>query len=131
MQDYTNSRYRYMLFKGNSYRRYIPEEEGQTVKQNAFEPFINDTPAHGTYGGLLFNPKWRVRREQILQRDSNKCLICKGSVRLQVHHRQYQFVVRENKFKLPWDYSEHLLITLCESCHNRGHSKYKVPIVHI
>jgi hypothetical protein len=48
-----------------------------------------------------------------------------------VHHRQYHYVVRINKFKAPWDYPDHLLISLCESCHGRGHSKFKIPIISI
>jgi hypothetical protein len=50
---------------------------------------------------------------------------------LQVHHRQYHFIVSQQKFRLPWEYPNHLLITLCESCHNRGHNKYKVPTINI
>lgn len=129
MNDPTQSRYRHLAFKSNTqYRRFLQAEE--TLKQNVLETNIDDIPAHGTYGALLFRAEWRAKREEILKRDKN-CVICKSSSSLQVHHRQYHFIVRENKFKLPWEYSGNLLITLCENCHKRGHSKFKVPTINI
>ncbi|MBB1286927.1 hypothetical protein HRH25_21270 [Flavisolibacter sp. BT320] len=130
MNDPTNSRYRYLSFKGNgNYRRFVKEEK--ELQQVGFIYQDNDIPAHGTYGALLFRPEWKAKREEIIQRDSNCCVICKGNNGLQVHHRQYHFIVRQNQFKLPWDYPDSLLITLCESCHKRGHSKFKVPTINI
>ncbi len=129
MIDPTLSRYRYLNFKSNKkYRRFIKDEKG--LKQSNLETYVEDIPAHGTYGSLLFRPEWKAKREEILDRDKS-CVICKSISTLQVHHRQYHFIVRENKFKLPWDYSENLLITLCESCHKRGHAKFKVPTINI
>lgn len=86
-------------------------------------------PEHGSYGHLLFDPRWKSKRNEILARDEGCCVICKSSEELQVHHRQYQYVKAANGFKVPWDYADHLLITLCKSCHQRGHAKYKVPII--
>lgn len=130
MNDPTNSRYRYLDFKGNgTYRRFV--RENKELQKVGMTYQDNETPAHGTYGALLFRPEWKAKREEILQRDSYSCVICKGGIGLQVHHRQYHFIVRQNQFKLPWEYSESLLITLCESCHKRGHSKYKVPTINI
>lgn len=130
MLDPTNSRYRYLSFKGTgSYRRYVDNDKqlqnvGLVYKKT-------ETPAHGTYGALLFDPKWRSRREEILKRDFNSCVVCKASAGLQVHHRQYHFIVQQNQFKPPWDYPDNLLITLCELCHKKGHSKFKVPTINI
>ncbi|MET3980410.1 5-methylcytosine-specific restriction endonuclease McrA [Mucilaginibacter sp. UYP25] len=84
-------------------------------------------PTHGSYGELLFDERWRIKRRTILQRDGNQCVICFSREHLQVHHRQYHFVKEISQFKVPWDYDDSLLITLCKKCHNRGHSKYKVP----
>lgn len=129
MNDPTQSRYRHLAFKSNTqYRRFLQAEK--TLKQSVLETNIEDIPAHGTYGALLFRPEWRAKREEILYRDKS-CVICNSSSSLQVHHRQYHFIVRENKFKLPWEYSGNLLITLCENCHKRGHSKFKVPTINI
>lgn len=86
---------------------------------------------HGTYGALLFDERWKSRRGEILFRDGRSCVICKGKEDLQVHHRQYHFIKSASKFKPPWDYADHLLLTLCKSCHNRGHSKFKVPTIAI
>jgi len=84
---------------------------------------------HGTYGGLLFDPRWKSKRQEILIRDQQKCVVCRSTDKLQVHHRQYHFLESSNQFKPPWDYANHLLITLCEQCHRYGHRKYKVPTI--
>ena len=129
MNDPTKSRYRHLNFKSNTtYRRFVQSEK--QLKQSVLETNIEDTPAHGTYGALLFRPEWRLKREEILNRDKC-CVICYSILSLQVHHRQYHFIVRENKFKLPWEYTGNLLISLCENCHKRGHSKFKVPTINI
>lgn len=129
MFDPTNSRYRFNKMKSsNIYRRY--KQVDNDINLETLKPIIKETPAHGSYGGLLFTVEWKNKRNQILDRDG-KCIICSSTQNLQVHHRQYQFIVRENKFKLPWEYEDYLLITLCESCHRRGHSKYKVPTINI
>lgn len=44
---------------------------------------------------------------------------CRG---LNVHHKYYI------KGKLPWDYEDDALITLCESCHKLTHKENKTPI---
>lgn len=130
MNDPTNSRYRYLNFKSaSSYRRF--RQEDKVLQIASLVPQQMYVPAHGSYGALLFRPEWREKREEILKRDSYSCVVCRGANGLQVHHRQYHFVVNENKFKPPWDYQSHLLITLCESCHKRGHGKYKVPTINI
>jgi hypothetical protein len=108
--------------------RYIQE---QSEIQGTGNNSTGDTPAHGSYGSLLFDPRWKSKRAEIMSRDSECCVICKGKDELQVHHRQYQFVKSENAFKMPWDYPDYLLITLCKSCHQRGHSKFKVPTLFI
>lgn len=133
MTDPTNSRYRYVQFiNTDSYRRYIKKVEAKAkIQSSALKAGVSEIPAHGTYGSLLFHPLWKMKREEILKRDRYSCFICNAGDLLQVHHRQYHFVVKDNQFKMPWDYPGHLLITLCESCHKRGHSKFKVPTINI
>lgn len=129
MNDPTKSRYRYLNIKSDTmFRRFVQAEK--KIEQATLKPITIDTPTHGTYGALLFSAEWRAKREEILQRDKS-CVICGSAKNLQVHHRQYHFSVRENKLKLPWEYPQNLLITLCETCHKRGHNKYKVPIINI
>jgi len=86
-------------------------------------------PPHGSYGSLLFDPRWREKRAKILERDVHCCVICSSTEELHVHHRQYHFDQAAGAYKVPWDYADHLLITLCKSCHGRGHSKFKIPIL--
>lgn len=129
MFDPTDSRYRFNKMKSNNiYRRYKQTDE--SIHLDNLKPITKEIPAHGSYGALLFTTEWKTKRNEILVRDG-KCIICFSAENLQVHHRQYHFIVRENKFKLPWEYEDYLLITLCESCHRRGHSKYKVPTINI
>lgn len=84
------------------------------------------------YGEKLFDPRWIKKKKHILNRDNSKCIICgKSEGRLIVHHKQYRFIKRLQKHVDPWDYPDDLLVTLCESCHSRGHYRYKVPIKYI
>jgi hypothetical protein len=129
MFDPTNGRYRFNDMKSNNtYRRY--KQVDKSINVDILQPVTKEIPAHGSYGALLFTIDWKTKRNEILTRDK-KCIICFSTENLQIHHRQYHFLVRENKFRLPWEYEDYLLITLCESCHRRGHSKYKVPTINI
>jgi|SRR5690606_971132 len=84
------------------------------------------------YGAKLFDKRWSAKRNEIIQRDGHKCKICqKQNEKLQVHHKQYHFIKRLNKHADPWDYQNHLMIALCESCHSRGHYKFKIPVKYI
>jgi len=106
------------------YRRYINAARSQKNEESV-------TNTHGSYGALLFDKRWKDKRTAILSRDLNRCVICGLSNNLQVHHRQYHYLTVLKKFKSPWQYSDSTLITLCNSCHQRGHSKFKVPIIKI
>lgn len=122
--------YRYLQFKDKQvFRRYIQNEQPNTIQTEDFAETVPDGLTHGTYGALLFHPKWKAKRKEILTRDKHQCVNCRSDKELQVHHRQYHFIANQNKFRLPWDYPDHLLITLCELCHSRGHNKYKVPTI--
>lgn len=130
--DPTKSRYRYLTFRNTKlYRRFIQPEKGIVLKAESTDQLKNETPAHGTYAAELFKPEWRAKREEILKRDFYSCVICRSNKEVQVHHRQYHFIVKEQRFRKPWEYTDNLLISLCEICHKRGHSKYKVPTVNI
>lgn len=98
-----------------------------------FEPFANDenTLNHGGYGASLLDPRWKAKRQEILARDHYECVFCKSRENLQVHHRQYHFSQTLNRFKEPWEYDSSLMITVCESCHQKGHRLYKVPIMRV
>lgn len=102
-----------------------------SLRQNVTAGAPAVTPFHGSYGNLLFDQRWKNKRAAIVGRDNGCCVICKNTEDLQVHHRQYHFIKSANAFKMPWDYADHLMITLCKSCHQRGHSKFKVPTITI
>jgi 5-methylcytosine-specific restriction endonuclease McrA len=64
----------------------------------------------------------------IIKRDGGKCRVCGSEKYLHVHHRQYHYSRALRNYLAPWEYTENLLITLCKMCHERGHSKYNVPV---
>lgn len=90
---------------------------------------MNDN--HGSYREALFNPMWLEKRAKILKRDGFRCVICGSQEHLVVHHKQYHFNTRLNRKCDPWDYDDKYLITLCESCHKRGHYQYNIPTKNI
>lgn len=121
------SRYRYFPSKG-MYRQYTSSKSKELIEEASK---TTEQSFHGSYKGLLFDPRWKAKRLSILVRDSGCCTICKSNTSLQVHHRQYHFFNKSNAFKPPWDYDDILLITLCERCHQKGHRQYKVPTIYI
>lgn len=81
------------------------------------------------YGVKLFDPRWIKKKKKIFERDGNKCVICKyQGPDLIAHHKQYHYIKRLQMHLDPWDYNDKYLITLCKSCHRRGHYRYNVPI---
>jgi 5-methylcytosine-specific restriction endonuclease McrA len=123
---------KYSQLQQSPYQRYIKRgavEENNVVTEDNNTKTVPET--HGSYGALILHPNWKLKRKEILKRDQFKCVICGSENELQVHHRQYHFVEATKKFKVPWDYPDHLLITLCSPCHARGHSKYKVPSINV
>jgi hypothetical protein len=64
------------------------------------------------------SPEWQKKRLEILQRDEFTCQVCGDKEsQLNVHHRIY---FKDTKV---WAYDNHLLITLCELCHDDAHMK--------
>lgn len=122
---------RYRDIKDRS-RTSISKFEDQSNHDIPNDEQKKDIPeTHGSYAALILHPNWKSRRKEILERDQYRCVVCKDTRDLQVHHRQYHFVAITNQFKAPWDYPDHLLLTLCIKCHAQGHSKFKVPIIKI
>lgn len=123
---------KYNLTQQSRYPRYITEKRtDEKVSQSDADKNDQQPETHGSYGALILHPKWKAKRKEVIERDQFKCVICGSKEDLQVHHRQYHYVKATKKFKVPWDYPQHLLISLCSSCHSRGHSKYKVPTINI
>ena len=80
-----------------------------------------------TYEELLETAEWRQRRVQVLVRDSFQCQQCGrdgsdiDSHILQVHHQSY------DDDKLPWEYPDELLTTLCKDCHRIAIRPARLP----
>ena len=136
MRDKPIGKYRYTEFVNGTYRRYIGPGrryiDGSTQRTEDIKEQADKTDeVHGSYGKLLFDSRWKEKRALILHRDNMQCIVCKGRLNLQVHHRQYHYLKQFDQFKPPWDYPNNLLVTLCEKCHKKGHNKYKVPIINL
>ncbi|MDI3527793.1 MAG: hypothetical protein PWR03_1976 [Tenuifilum sp.] len=84
-----------------------------------------------TYKNRLMDPQWKTRKEEILKRDGYRCVVCGSTEALEVHHRQYHYLIAAGRYRDPWDYDDHILITLCKECHSDGHAHYKVPVIFI
>src|SRR5688572_16118982 len=66
----------------------------------------------GSYSDLLKDPRWQKKRLEILGRDNFTCQSCGSTTKtLHVHHHYYI------NGRMPWEYNETLLITLCYDCH--------------
>ena len=66
-----------------------------------------------SYEEKLQDPRWQKKRLEIFERDGWACRECHHTDRtLCVHHLKY---LPDTE---PWDYPDHLLRTLCSSCHN-------------
>ena len=62
------------------------------------------------------HPSWQRKRLEIMERDEFKCQCCfSDEDTLNVHHKRYI------KGRMIWDYSNDLLVTLCEGCHESQH----------
>ena len=68
------------------------------------------------YGEQLRHPNWQRRRLEIMESAGFACQSCGDTqTTLNVHHRLYV------KGRMVWDYSDHELECLCESCHRIAH----------
>jgi hypothetical protein len=70
-----------------------------------------------SYEEQLKTIMWFKKRREIFKRDKHKCVVCDSEENLHCHHKRYI------KNRLAWEYSGKHLITLCEECHKKIHSK--------
>lgn len=111
-------------------RQAMPDREVRNgiynKKLNLF--IMEETIQLGSYQEKLFDERWQAKRQAILERDNRRCVICGSKEKPVVHHKQYHFIRKLKKFSDPWDYDDKYLVTLCESCHSRGHRTYEIPV---
>ncbi|PZX55532.1 HNH endonuclease [Algoriphagus chordae] len=79
----------------------------------------------------LEDHQWKRLRMAVLDRDGHQCRLCASKSQLQVHHRQYHRYKHSGEWLKPWEYHPALLVTLCGTCHEQGHSQYSIPIKEI
>jgi hypothetical protein len=61
------------------------------------------------YKEYISSSGWKAKREERLQIDEYKCVVCKGNDGLQVHHLHYETLGNEN--------ARTDLVTACRKCH--------------
>jgi 5-methylcytosine-specific restriction endonuclease McrA len=76
----------------------------------------------------LEDPRWKRLRINVLIRDKQRCKICGAHENLQIHHRQYHRNKLTGEWSHPWEYHPFFLLTVCSSCHSKGHQKFSIPI---
>jgi hypothetical protein len=62
------------------------------------------------YNQYLLTPKWKKKRDEVLQRDSYLCQSCRSNRATEVHHLSYKHAGDEPLFEL---------VSVCKSCHDR------------
>jgi len=68
-----------------------------------------------TYSEKLKDPRWQKRRLEVLAAANWTCSTCDATEKtLHVHHNFYRSKTE------PWDYPDHALSVLCESCHDQA-----------
>lgn len=73
---------------------------------------------YDSYADALKSPRWQRKRLEIMKRDNFECQHCGDKEsQLHVHHRRYL------NNKMPWEYDDIYLITLCDSCHAKQHGR--------
>lgn len=69
------------------------------------------------YRELLKDGRWQRKRLEIMQRDDFKCRECGTTNDLNVHH------IRYIDGRMPWEYDNGDLVTLCGKCHKELHEE--------
>ena len=76
---------------------------------------VGKKPVTG-YKEYLISPEWKYIRDKRLQYDGYRCRICNTAKNLQVHHRTYARIYKEELDDLT---------TLCGDCHEMYHVEDK------
>ena len=74
------------------------------------------------YSKYYKDSRWQQKRLEIMKRDNWTCRSCGATgegVTLNVHHAYYE------KGRKPWEYSNKILVTWCEDCHEIRHEMNK------
>jgi 5-methylcytosine-specific restriction endonuclease McrA len=67
------------------------------------------------YHEYLKSSEWKLKRNQVIERDGGKCCLCGCKTRLIVHHLKYPKVIGQETLDM--------LQCLCKWCHAKIHDK--------
>ena len=117
----------YVVWKVSSRKRRknvsIPSQKN--INNGEYRPVIKKVTWKNNYMEDLNDERWREKREKILKRDGYQCKWCGCFDKLQVHHKYYNKYPDGSRARA-WDYHDDALMVLCDDCHKKYHSKYKV-----
>ena len=74
--------------------------------------WVNQTAHKRRYLEYIDSPGWKAKREQVFAERGRKCEQCGSEKRIQVHHRHYRNLFREELKDLQ---------VLCKACHQKKH----------
>lgn len=92
------------------YREWLLKQPKQVTTHNGFKI---DKKKYDKYKRYLLSDKWRKIRKKALEFYGNNCCKCGNKFNLQVHHRDYKNLYKENMIDL---------LVLCEPCHHEEHN---------
>jgi hypothetical protein len=97
--------------KLNEFVAVTPELREMQIERGYIPPDAPElTIRQKEYNQKLLDPRWKIKRDYIRQRDNFTCTKCGDrSKRQHVHHKKYEGD--------PWNCPNELLTTLCEDCH--------------
>jgi len=72
------------------------------------------------YEEQLKDPRWKLKRKVILERDEHRCMVCGSKRWLNVHHTYY------SGGYMAWEYPDDSLMTLCRDCHKKWHEEHEI-----
>jgi hypothetical protein len=73
------------------------------------------------YGDYLKSERWKTLRNERLEKDHHRCVLCGSKNNLRVHHINYEHL--ENEDEIEW------LVTVCDKCHHKWHKEILPDII--
>lgn len=93
-----------------------PEDDVSHEYPQEDKPAKSGSKKNGGYSRHYSDPRWYETRNRIYLRDNCKCKKC-GTSSGQLHAHHLYYVAN----RLPWEYPDSAMITLCNACHKYAH----------
>jgi len=99
------------IWSNNRFNQHSPGSQEKNPK--SFEKYksFGDVRAFKDYNRYIRSDDWKAKREQRKKLDGNKCRNCGSKIGLEVHHKDYCGLGKEDV--------KSDLVTLCSDCHKK------------